>query len=72
MPGGSGPEVARALQAMNPTAPVVYMSGYTNDAIGSHGVLSPDVLLVAKPFSSEQLREAVGEALRGTPEHATG
>jgi PAS domain S-box-containing protein len=67
MPGGTGPEVARLLASRNAAAAILYMSGYTDDAISHQGVLEPGVTLVSKPFSAEQLRAAVrgilGEAL---------
>ena len=41
MPGMSGPEVASAVRAMRPGTQVLYISGYTDSAIGHHGVLEP-------------------------------
>jgi hypothetical protein len=34
---------------------VVYMSGYTDDAIGHHGLLDPGTLFLQKPFSGDAL-----------------
>jgi len=51
--------------AARPRLKIVYMSGYTDDAIGSHGVLDPDVAFVPKPFTSETLARKVREALEG-------
>jgi PAS domain S-box-containing protein len=68
MPGGTGPEVARLLGSLNPQAAILYMSGYTDDAISHQGVLEVGVTLVSKPFSAEELLAAVravlGEAQR--------
>jgi PAS domain S-box-containing protein len=68
MPGGTGPEVARLLGSLNPEAAILYMSGYTDDAISHQGVLEAGVTLVSKPFSAEELLAAVrlvlGEAQR--------
>ena len=41
MPGMSGPEVAQAVTAMRPGTHVLYTSGYTDSAIGHHGILEP-------------------------------
>ena len=59
MPGGGGPEIARALAAANPVAGVVYMSGYSDETITHHGVLEPGTALLHKPFSRERLLQAV-------------
>jgi DNA-binding NtrC family response regulator len=40
MPGASGPELTRQLIERHPGLRVIYMSGYTEDAIVQHGVLS--------------------------------
>jgi len=42
---------------------VVYMSGYTPDAIVRHGVLDPEMMFLQKPFSQSALLEKVEEAL---------
>ena len=41
MPGASGPELTRQLVERRPALKVIYMSGYTEDAIVHHGVLNP-------------------------------
>jgi len=71
MPGASGREVAERLCADRPGMKVLYMSGYTDDALGPHGVLSPEIPLLEKPFTAEGLARKVREALEaptdGTP-----
>jgi len=67
MPGRSGPEVARALRALRPEARVLYMSGYTGEAISGHGVLDLDAPLLQKPFTADGLLRSVREALTGPP-----
>jgi two-component system, cell cycle sensor histidine kinase and response regulator CckA len=42
---------------------VLYMSGYTDDAIVNHGVLSSGTYLLHKPFSEESLIRKVREVL---------
>ena len=61
MPGASGPELAARLLERKPDLEVVYMSGYTEDAIVHHGVLGPGIAFLHKPFTSE----ALGHKIRG-------
>jgi signal transduction histidine kinase len=63
MPGASGPELTRQLVERYPALKVIYMSGYTEDAIVDHGVLHPGVALLHKPFTSDTLGRKVREAL---------
>lgn len=63
MPGGSGPDLTRRLLATHPGLRVVYMSGYTEDAIVHHGVLEPDIAFVHKPFTAESLSQKLREVL---------
>ncbi len=63
MPGTSGPDLARRLLEDQPTLRVVYMSGYTEDAIVQRGVLAPGVVFLHKPFSVETLDLKIREAL---------
>ena len=62
MPGPSGPELATALRAGKPNLRVLYMSGYTEDAIVHHGALDPGVDYLAKPFGLSDLKRALAEA----------
>jgi CheY-like chemotaxis protein len=59
MPGMSGPEVAQSVTAMRPGTLVLYMSGYTDSAIGHHGVLEPGIAFLQKPFSTDDLTRKV-------------
>jgi two-component system cell cycle sensor histidine kinase/response regulator CckA len=63
MPGMSGPETVDHLARDRPELRVLYMSGYTDDAIGQHGVLAPGVALIAKPFTPADLGSRVREVL---------
>ena len=55
MPGQSGPEVAEAMSARYPGLKVLYVSGYTEDAIGHHGVLDGGMEFLSKPFTPSGL-----------------
>ena len=59
MPGMSGPEVAQAVTSMRPGTQVLYTSGYTDSAIGHHGVLEPGIAFLQKPFSADELARKV-------------
>ena len=63
MPGMSGPEVANAVTAMRPGTQVLYISGYTDSAIGHHGVLEPGIAFLQKPFSADDLARKVRNVL---------
>ena len=68
MPGLSGPDVAARITEMHPGVPVLFMSGYSDEAISRHGVLRPGVLLLEKPFSVETLLERVQQVMRPAAE----
>lgn len=63
MPGMNGRAVAERLGVLQPGVKVLYMSGYTDDAIVNHGVLSSGTYLLHKPFSEESLIKKVREVL---------
>ena len=63
MPGASGPELTRQLVEQRPGLRVIYMSGYTEDAIVHHGVLKPGIAFLNKPFTSETLGSKLREVL---------
>lgn len=70
MPGMSGREVADQLQQRWPDLRVLYMSGYTGNAIVHHGVLEPGIALLPKPFSAAALLTKVREVLDAAPGRA--
>jgi len=57
----SGKEVAEQLQPFYPQMKVIYMSGYTDNAKAHHGVLTPGLNFIEKPFSPEALARKVRE-----------
>jgi two-component system, cell cycle sensor histidine kinase and response regulator CckA len=63
MPGISGLELATRLAAVRPKMKVLFMSGYTDDAIVRRGVLADDAAFLQKPFTGEVLARRVREVL---------
>jgi PAS domain S-box-containing protein len=63
MPGASGPELTARLVERRPALKVIYMSGYTEEAIVHHGVLDPGIAFLHKPFTSETLGGKIREVL---------
>ncbi len=63
MPGLGGGELVEHLADVHPEARVLYVSGYADDAIGHHGVLTGDAAFLPKPFTADRLAEKVREVL---------
>jgi PAS domain S-box-containing protein len=68
MPGMSGRELAKRVTEARPETKVLYLSGYTEEAIAHEGVLDPGTAFLQKPFTLQVLSRKVREVLRG--EHA--
>ncbi len=66
MPGGGGREVANQVLARHPKIKVLYMSGYTTNAIVHHGVLDPGTFFLQKPYTPAVLSAKVREVLDST------
>ncbi|HVO81832.1 MAG TPA: PAS domain S-box protein [Terriglobales bacterium] len=68
MPGMSGRELARQLSTSRPQTKVLYLSGYTEDAILHQGALDPGTAFLQKPFTlqalSRKVREVLNDGLR--------
>jgi PAS domain S-box-containing protein len=69
LPGMSGPALAQKLSEQMPGLRILYVSGYTADAIVHHGVLEAGLWFLQKPFSRDALLRKVREILDS---HATG
>jgi len=63
MPKMSGPEVAQRLARMRPELRVLYMSGYSDDALIRHGLVTQGTAFLQKPFTPDSLAHKVREVL---------
>ncbi|HEY0005591.1 MAG TPA: PAS domain S-box protein [Pyrinomonadaceae bacterium] len=67
MPGMSGHDIAEQAARLRPEMIILYMSGYTKDAIVHHGVLNEGVNFIEKPFTPYGLASKVREVLDASP-----
>jgi PAS domain S-box-containing protein len=65
MPGMTGNMLASECNRKWPAVKVLFMSGYTNDAIRKYGILEPEVAFIQKPFSTIELAKKVRAVLDG-------
>jgi PAS domain S-box-containing protein len=63
MPGTSGRQLADALHLVRPATRVLFMSGYTDEAVLRHGVTDASPAFLQKPFSPIGLARKVREVL---------
>jgi nitrogen-specific signal transduction histidine kinase/ActR/RegA family two-component response regulator len=63
MPEMSGRELAEHLTARHPEIKVLFISGYTDDAIFRHGVQESNVAFLQKPFTTSELAAKVRSVL---------
>jgi len=66
MPRMSGRELYDRLKVTNPAVKVLFMSGYTDDALALHGVLESEFAFIEKPFSPSRLGRKVRETIDQT------
>jgi CheY-like chemotaxis protein len=67
MPGMNGRELAAKITRLLPGIRVLYMSGYTENAVGHDGMLDAGINLLQKPFSLPALKDRVQEVLDSEP-----
>jgi signal transduction histidine kinase/ActR/RegA family two-component response regulator len=71
MPGTNGRQLAARAIERYPGLIVVYMTGYTRNAIVHNGILDPGVRLISKPFTMTELGRELTAAIKGgASEHA--
>jgi two-component system, cell cycle sensor histidine kinase and response regulator CckA len=64
MPGISGRELAQQLAKSHPSTKVLFLSGYSEDAVANQGALEPEGAFLQKPFTLQSLARKVREVLR--------
>ena len=63
LPGLGGRQVAERLRETSPDTAVLYMSGYSDEAIVRRGVVDPNASFLQKPFATVDLARRVREML---------
>ncbi|MBN2654349.1 MAG: PAS domain S-box protein [Nitrospirae bacterium] len=63
MPEMNGDALAKQIKAIHPKLKLLFMSGYTADVIGHHGVLDVEVYFIQKPFSIKDLALKIRQAI---------
>src|SRR5512134_3074364 len=63
MPDMDGPELVRQMSQVRPETRTLFMSGYTDDALGDRGVLPSNVNFIQKPFSPKAIAQKVRDIL---------
>ncbi len=63
MPGIGGAELARRMLELRPGVRILFMSGYSPEAVAKQGVLVPGTTLLQKPFTVEELVRRVRQIL---------
>jgi CheY-like chemotaxis protein len=72
MPDLSGPEVASRVRVAHPAIRVLFMSGYTDEAVSRHGASGGSAAFLQKPFTGRQLARKVREILTRPPDAEPG
>jgi PAS domain S-box-containing protein len=65
MPKMSGKNLYDRIKVCAPRVKVLFMSGYTDDALAHHGVLEPELSFLEKPFSPARLARKIREVIDG-------
>ena len=69
LPGMSGRELVDRVSKLKPEMRVLFMSGYSDEAVARHGILEPGLAFLQKPFSRDGLVRKVREVLDGAGSH---
>ena len=69
MPRMGGPELAEKLRERLPNLPILFASGYTDDAVVRHGVLQTNVNFIQKPFAIDDVARKVRDLLDSEKEN---
>lgn len=64
MPGASGPELFERARARRPALRVLYMSGYSDEAVQKDRLVAPGAAFIQKPFTADLLSRKVREVLQ--------
>jgi len=60
----NGHELAGKLSQLRPDMKILYVSGYSDNEIGDHGLLDPHYELLQKPFTPQTLARKIREVIR--------
>jgi CheY-like chemotaxis protein len=67
LPGLNGRQVADAARQQRPELPVLFMTGYAENAAIGGGFLDPGMAMVTKPFALEALATRIRQMIEGSP-----
>ena len=63
--GMNGRDLSEAVRKLRPVVKILYVTGYTRNAIIHHGRLDPDIDLLTKPFTADALTRKIRRILDG-------
>ena len=73
LPGGmNGRQVGDAGRAVRPGLPVLFITGYAENALVGNGYLDPGMHVLTKPFAMEALASRIKELIAGSQEKRVG
>jgi CheY-like chemotaxis protein len=67
LPGASGRELADRIKQLYPHLPVLFTTGYTRNAIVHQGRLDPNIHLLGKPYTQQELARKIRDLLDARP-----